>query len=81
MQTTVDQQGTTGGEKDRLTGTRAQSSAVPVGSSSAARRRRRVRPVLRQLLLLALVTPLALLFLMPWAWMLSTAGKPTAPHL
>ncbi len=31
----------------------------------------------RQALLLALVTPLAILFLMPWAWMLSTAGKTT----
>jgi multiple sugar transport system permease protein len=30
----------------------------------------------RQILLLLLVLPVAILFLMPWAWMLSTAGKP-----
>ncbi len=38
---------------------------------------RSIRAVLRQVLLLALVTPVAVLFLMPWAWMLSTAGKAT----
>ncbi len=41
----------------------------------AGEEKRFLRRSARQLLLLALVAPLALLFLMPWAWMLSTAGK------
>jgi multiple sugar transport system permease protein len=49
-----------------------------VSEPAATARRRRARWALRQVILLALVTPLALLFLAPWAWMLSTAGKPTS---
>ena len=37
--------------------------------------RKIVLAVLKQIVLLALVAPVALMFLMPWAWMLSTAGK------
>ena len=51
----------------------------PEGSSVQSFRhlstRKRIRAVLRQPVLVALVLPLAVLFLMPWAWMLSTAGK------
>jgi multiple sugar transport system permease protein len=39
--------------------------------------RRRWRNIGRQAVLLLLVSPLAALFLMPWAWMLSAAGKST----
>jgi ABC-type glycerol-3-phosphate transport system permease component len=77
MQTTGNQQMTAGGNGTGLAAAVADEP-VRAGRSAALRRQRRGRSVLRQLGLLALVTPLALLFLMPWAWMLSTAGKPMA---
>lgn len=55
-------------------------TTIPSGAHEAQLTRRRyrlVRDLARQALLIALVTPLAVLFLMPWAWMLSTAGKAT----
>ncbi|MHB0878664.1 MAG: carbohydrate ABC transporter permease [Anaerolineae bacterium] len=45
---------------------------------AARKQRKAVLAVLRQVLLIALVIPGALLFLTPWAWMISTAGKETA---
>ena len=47
-------------------------------SPSARRRRQAALAVLKQVVLIALVIPGALLFLTPWAWMISTAGKETA---
>ncbi|MHB0856792.1 MAG: carbohydrate ABC transporter permease [Anaerolineae bacterium] len=50
--------------------------AVVTPAQRAARDRgRKSRRVLKQVLLLALVIPGAVLFLTPWAWMISTAGK------
>ncbi len=40
--------------------------------------RKMVLAVLKQIVLLILVAPVAIVFLMPWAWMLSTAGKDMA---
>jgi multiple sugar transport system permease protein len=63
-------------------GTRQDVAAGDLAESARLRARRRQRKamlaVLRQVLLIALVIPGALLFLTPWAWMISTAGKETA---
>ncbi|MHB1296030.1 MAG: carbohydrate ABC transporter permease [Anaerolineae bacterium] len=50
--------------------------AVTTPQQRAARdRARKLRQVLKQAILFVLVVPGAALFLTPWAWMLSTAGK------
>jgi ABC-type glycerol-3-phosphate transport system permease component len=62
---------------DSPEGTLPLAGSVPAYPDQAVSGKGRhiLRRGTRQLLLLALVAPLALLFLMPWAWMLSTAGK------
>ena len=47
-------------------------------SPQARRLRGLIRASLRQVILWLLVMPGAILFLIPWAWMISTAGKETA---
>jgi len=59
-------------------GVTQQHGTVRSGSRATPRVWRTVRPALKQIVLLALVIPVAVLFLMPWAWMLSTAGKNAA---
>jgi multiple sugar transport system permease protein len=63
-------------------GTRQDLAAGDLAERARLRLRRRQRKavlaVLKQALLIALVIPGAMLFLTPWAWMISTAGKETA---
>lgn len=52
-----------------------QQTLLHVARRGRRPRQHTLRAVLRQVGLLALVLPPAILFLIPWAWMLSTAGK------
>jgi len=55
-----------------------RSSDEMVAARGRGPTKKQARSVLRQVILFALILPLALLFLVPWAWMFSTAGKATA---
>jgi len=56
----------------------SESRAIVSVGRSRSKRVKATRAVLKQVLLIALAIPGAALFLTPWFWMVSTAGKDTA---